>query len=112
MTFRGDKKLMRKLNKMSKMKEAKQIVKTNTTELQSKMQRNAIFIKGYSTGATKRSIELSFENGGLTGLVEPTTEYAPYLEYGTRFMGAQPFVGISFHQQVKQFYNDMNNLVK
>ena len=112
MTFRGDKELMRKLNRMSKMKEAKAIVKDNTTQLQGKMMNNAIFTKGYSVGATKRSIAISFENGGLTGFVEPKTKYSPYLEFGTRYMTAQPFVGISFHQQVKTFYKDMHNLVK
>ena len=112
MTFRGDKELMRKLNRMSKMKEAKEIVKDNTTQLQGKMMNNAIFTKGYSVGATKRSIAISFENGGLTGFVEPKTKYSPYLEFGTRYMSAQPFVGISFHQQVKTFYKDMHNLVK
>ena len=111
-TFRGDKKLMRKLNRMSKMKEAKAIVKDNTTQLQGKMMSNAIFTKGYSIGKTKGSIAIGFENGGLTGTVEPKTKYSPYLEFGTRFMSSQPFVGISFHQQIGTFYNDMNNLVK
>lgn len=119
MTFRGDKKLMRKLNRMSKMKEAREVVKDNTTQLQEKMMNNAVFKGHYRgkkfikpTGATKKSIAISFENGGLTGFVEPKTEYSPYLEFGTRYMSSQPFVGISFHQQVKTFYNDMNNLVK
>ena len=119
MTFRGDKELMRKLNRMSKMKEAKEIVKDNTTQLQEKMMNNAVF-KGHKrgnrfikpTGKTKGSISISFENGGLTGFVEPKTKYSPYLEFGTRYMSAQPFVGISFHQQVKTFYKDMHNLVK
>ena len=119
MTFRGDKELMRKLNRMSKMKEAKAIVKDNTTQLQEKMMNNAVF-KGHKrgnrfikpTGKTKGSISISFENGGLTGFVEPKTKYSPYLEFSTRYMQAQPFVGISFHQQVKTFYNDMNKLVK
>ncbi len=44
------------------------------------------------TGATKNSIEPTFMDGGLTALIGPTTEYAPHIEFGTRFMAASPFM--------------------
>lgn len=44
------------------------------------------------TGALKRSISLSFENGGMDAVVGPHMYYAAYVEYGTRFMRAEPYV--------------------
>ena len=38
------------------------------------------------TGTLKRSIGLNIKDGGLTAVVAPTTDYAEYVEYGTRFM--------------------------
>ena len=43
------------------------------------------------TGATKNSINATQE-GELAWRVGPTTEYAPFLEYGTRYMIARPFL--------------------
>ena len=44
------------------------------------------------TGFLRRSIKLSKGDDGMSVTVEPTAEYAPYLEYGTRFMKEHPFV--------------------
>ena len=45
-------------------------------------------------------------------MVEPTAEYAPYVEFGTRFMNAQPYLKPAFKKQSKQFRKDMNELVR
>lgn len=104
--------LQKKLKKNIKIDDVKRVVKQNGTELDSKIVKNAEFKKGYQTGTTKRSIALSLENNGLTAVVEPVTEYSPYLEYGTRFMEAQPFVGLGYTQQKEIFKKDMKKLVK
>ena len=44
------------------------------------------------TGNLKNSIATSFENDGLTAIVAPHTEYAAYVEFGTRRMSAQPYM--------------------
>lgn len=93
-------------------KEIKNVVKQNGADMQTLMQENADFKKGYQSGTTKRSIGLEIKHGGLTAEVEPKTEYAPYLEYGTRFMDAQPFVKPAYDEQVQQFKKDMQRLVK
>lgn len=90
----------------------KDIVRSNGLEMESKIRENADFKMGYQTGTTKRSVGLNITDGGMTAEVEPTTEYSPYLEYGTRFMEAQPFVRPGFEDQVKQFKKDMEKLVK
>ena len=48
----------------------------------------------------------------MTATVEPTAEYAPYVELGTRFMEAQPFLKPAFEEQKKQFEKDLKELVR
>ena len=97
-------KLAKKLKDNVNLDDVKRVVRKNGADLQRKMQRKADFhghmeyVKGKGlafvapTGATKRSIDLQLADGGFTASSGPTTEYAEYLEYGTRFMEAQPFV--------------------
>ena len=108
----GADKLAKKLKKNIGMDHVKDIVKGNAIELNLKAAKEANFKKGYSTGTTKRSIRFSIEDAGLTGIVEPTTAYAPYLEWGTRRMAAQPFLKPAFDEQKKRFMKDMKNLMK
>lgn len=108
----GLEKLSNKLKKNIKMADVKRVVSTNGAELTNKMTRSANFVKGYQTGTTKRSIQLSKEDSGFTAIVEPGTEYSPYLEYGTRKMEAQPFVGPAFNEQKEIFKKDMKKLVE
>ena len=64
------------------------------------------------TGYLRRSISMSLLEAGLTGIVGPTAEYAPYVEYGTRFMSAQPYVRQAFNYQKVKFMAEMKALVK
>ncbi len=105
-------KLEKALKENATMDDVKRVVRHNGSQLQQKMQANADFTRGYQTGATKRSIGLEITDGGFTAEVEPTTEYSPYLEYGTRFMDAQPFVKPSHDDQSKKFKSDMQKLVR
>lgn len=93
---------------------AKTVVMKNTADLQKDMQKQTFdsFKKGYTVGDTRKSITLSIEDDGLTGKVTPTTEYAMYVEYGTRFMEAEPFVKPSFDRISKKFKQDMDKLVR
>lgn len=93
-------------------KAVKKIVRHHGAELQRVMMRNAIFVKGYSHGDTQRSITFEITQGGFTAVVGPTTDYSPYLEYGTRYMQAQPFVHKSVDEQKVKFFNDLKKLVE
>ena len=110
--FEGLDELEKSLKENVTMQDVKQVVKQNGAELQQKMQTKAEFTKGYQTGTTKRSIGLEIKDTGFTAEVAPTTEYAPYLEYGTRFMEAQPFVRPALEEQERQFKSDMQKLVR
>ena len=104
--------LQKRLKKNVTLDDVKGVVKKNGRELHEKMQDKADFKKGYATGTTKRSIGQEIKDSGFTAEVAPTTEYSPYLEFGTRFMEAQPFVRPAFNEQVQQFKKDMQRLVK
>lgn len=105
-------KLEQRLKSNVELSDVKRVVRKNGSELQKKMQSNADFTRGYATGTTKRSIGLEIKDGGFTADSGPETEYAPYLEYGTRFMDAQPFVRPAFEEQKRKFEKDMQNLVR
>lgn len=118
-TVIGMEKLQKKLRENVDLNEVKKIVKTNGAEMQAETQRNANFKGHYEgkkfvppTGALRRSIGLEITDGGMTAEVEPHTEYAPYVEFGTRFMNAQPYMKPAFKKQSKQFRKDMNELVR
>ena len=105
-------KLEKQLRKNATLNDVKKVVRMNGMGLQQKIQDNADFKKGYQTGETKRSVGLEITDGGMTAESGPTTEYSPYLEYGTRFMDAQPFVKPALDEQEAKFQVDMKKLVK
>ncbi|MFD1385719.1 HK97-gp10 family putative phage morphogenesis protein [Oceanobacillus oncorhynchi subsp. oncorhynchi] len=109
--IKGTGPLIKAMQKKSDLSAVKKVVQLNTSELQRKMQRNATFTKGYSTGTTKRSITSSVSDNGFTGMVSPGTHYSPYLIYGTRFMASQDFFRPSFFEQRKQFISDMERIM-
>ncbi|MGX7349984.1 HK97-gp10 family putative phage morphogenesis protein [Dolosicoccus paucivorans] len=90
----------------------KQVVRTNGADLNAVMVRNAVFVRGYSTGATRRSITLSLDDGGLTARVKPGTHYSVYVEYGTYKMTPQPFVRPSFNTVKTRFISDIERVMK
>lgn len=105
-------KLQKALKKNVTMDDVKRVVRKNGADMQDKMQTNADFTQGYQTGDTKRSIGIEIKDDGFTAEVAPTTEYSPYLEHGTRFMDAQPFVKPAEEAQAAKFKRDMKKLVR
>ncbi len=108
LTMTGTNELRKKLQQNSKLDAVKRVVKMNGAELQAKAQRNA----PVDTGTLKRSISLVLRDGVLTAESEATAEYAPYVEWGTRFMNAQPFMRPAYYAQKEQFKRDLNKIVK
>lgn len=123
--LKGLEKLQTKLQRVAKMEEVERIVEKNGTEMQKKAVSNASKFRGHyegrgknrrfvrPTGATKRSI--SVNSGKIDRFkyrVAPGTDYAAYVELGTRKMSAQPFIKPAFDEQKKLFKNDLERLVK
>lgn len=76
------------------------------------MQQTAQMVVPVDTGTLKRSITSQITDGGLTGEVEPHTDYAAYVEYGTRFQEAQPYMEPAFLQQSRRFEADLKKLAR
>lgn len=118
-TLEGDVELQKAIAKKIKLDDMKRIIKNNGSQLQKKAQKNAQFKGHYEgkkfvkpTGNLKRSIGLDIAANGLTATVEPTAEYAAYVEFGTRFMNAQPYLKPSYDEQMTKFKQDLSKLVK
>lgn len=110
--FEGLEELDAKLKKNVTLNGVKRVVRMHGSELQSKIQEAAVFTRGYSGGYTKRSVDLKIGANGLEASSEPTTEYSPYVEWGTRYMDAQPFVRVGFVKQKELFKKDMKDLTE
>lgn len=115
----GFDKLEAKLKRNMDLGAVRTVVRKNGADLQTKAQKNvpvgtpqSTGIPGYVGGTLKRSVELDITDGGLTAEVEPTVDYAAYVEYGTRFMEAQPYLKPAYDEQKKKFVKDLNELVR
>ena len=97
-----------KLRKNVTLTDVRRVVATNGAELT----RNSQRLAPVDTGKLAGSINLSLEDGGLTAVTRDGVNYGVYVDLGTRFMSAQPFMTPSFNLQAKKFKRDMEMLVK
>ncbi|WP_242324602.1 HK97-gp10 family putative phage morphogenesis protein [Faecalibaculum rodentium] len=114
--MRGLSQLEKKLLKGVSKDKISQVVRLNTAELTQKAKDRAPVSTektnpGGAHGQLKRSIIPSMESGGLAGKVNATVDYAEYVEMGTRFMAAQPYMKPAFDQQKEIFLKDMKKLL-
>ena len=112
--WEGIKELEKSLKDNANLDDVKRVVQTNGDRLNREMKNKAgaAFVKGYSHGDTAGSINTTIVNGGMTAEVGPSTEYAPYVEWGTRFMDAEPFVSPAYNIVKQKFISDMEKLMK
>ena len=68
--------------------------------------------KPISTGDTAGSVNTVITDHGMTANVGPTMSYDPYVEYGTRFMKAEPTIRPAFEKQVPIFKRDLKDIMK
>ena len=100
--------LQAKLKKNVKLEDVKVVVQYNGSE----MQTTANLICPKDTSNLANSITLELTDGGCTAEVEPHMDYAAYVEYGTRYMSAQPYMRPAFMQQSARFKSDLSKLMK
>lgn len=120
----GMKELEKQLKKNASKSEVKSIIKKQGAQLQANAQREADFkghyewVKGKGmvfkppTGNLKGKIKLDIKDGGMTAEVHSEAEYAPYVELGTRFMEAQPFLKPALEKQETSFKKEMRELTE
>ena len=104
----GMEKLQKKLKKNVRLDDVKRVVRHNGAGMQEKAQRNA----PVDTGTLKRGIGLEITDNGMSAEVNPTADYSAYVELGTRFMEAQPYLKPAFDEQKEKFKKDMKKLVE
>ncbi|CDQ20856.1 phage protein, HK97 gp10 family [Halobacillus karajensis] len=89
------------------------IVKNNTIEMtgETKMNERDRFDKGYWTGHTIRNTKTQ-KLGALHYRTFADSEYAGYLNFGTRYMDPTWFLRDAFYKQREKFKEDLDRLVK
>ena len=116
--------LQKQLKKNMSKDEVKRLIRSEGAKPQGKAMREADFKGHYEweagkgmvfkpqTGNLRRNIQLDIVDGGMTAEVYSTAEYAPYVELGTRFMEAQPYLKPALEKQKSSFQKEMRKLVK
>lgn len=123
MEIQGLEELQRDLKKLSETKnDVKDVVKKHGSQMLQKAMKNArhtasggVFAKGYTTGHTRKNLQqngVKISDGGLTATVQSTTDYAAYVENGTRYMEAQPYMKPAYEKQKRLFEEDMEKVVE
>lgn len=64
------------------------------------------------TGNLKRGIISESKRDGLEWETTSTVDYAGYVEYGTRFMDAQPYLKPAFKDEAENMKHDLKRLEK
>ncbi|MRI74098.1 hypothetical protein FDP51_08780 [Enterococcus mundtii] len=105
--IKGLRALDQKLARNIQMKEVRQIIRTNGTEMNETAQRKA----PVDTSFLRRSINFSMLDSGFTAMSMAGADYAGYVEWGTRFMSAQPYMKPAFISQKVRFLTDLRRLV-
>ncbi|AZF91004.1 tail completion or Neck1 protein [Streptococcus phage CHPC931] len=103
--FEGLDEMAQSLLKNASPERRSKVLRKYGSKLKEAAIKRAQFNKGYSTGATRRSITL--EAGSDRAVVEALTNYSGYLEVGTRKMEAQPFMRPALDQVVPEMVEEM-----
>jgi len=106
--IKGISKLEMALKRRMNLDPVKDVIKRHSAEMETKMKRKA----AVDTGFMRRSIKTNIEDSGFTSRTKPTAEYSSYVEYGTRYNNAQPFVRPAYYEQRNKFIKDMKDLMK
>ncbi len=64
------------------------------------------------TGRLKGDIREHYDKDTETSTVYTTVNYAPYLEFGTRFMRAYPFLLPAFNKNIKFIKDSIKSAIK
>lgn len=119
MTIKGLDKLQKALQDKQKLNSVKKVMMRNGAQMQQRSMRYANFKGHYEgnrfvppTGTLRRSILLNMLDEGLTARMTVGMHYGPYVEYGTRYMNAQPFVRPAFNEQSAQLIRELRELTK
>lgn len=77
-----------------------------------RVQNTAIDLSPVDTGFLRESIKVKHYPKEKSSVVYTTTEYAPYVEFGTSKSKPQPFLSPALDQNRKQIESDIKELIK
>ena len=97
-----------RLKKNVKLEDVKVVVQYHGSQ----MEQTARIICPKRSGDLRRSIRLNIVDNGFAAEVAPHMNYAGYVEWGTRYMAAQPYIRPAFMQQSARFKADLAKLMK
>lgn len=104
------KKLDRKIKNLSELKKAGAVVKFHTSVIQN----IATQLTPVDTGELKKSWRNNFkqDGSGIKAEVGNVKEYAGYVEKGTRFMDAQPYLKPAVDNDAPDYIKDLKKAIK
>lgn len=102
------KRLMDALDSGKYRKQAERIIAYHTADLHQRSQRKV----PVKTGHLKRSGAADVDTDKLEGRVKYSADYAGYVEKGTRFMDARPYLKPSLNEVKPLFIKDLKRLSK
>ncbi|WP_416458375.1 HK97-gp10 family putative phage morphogenesis protein [Streptococcus thermophilus] len=105
LTFYGLDEMSQSLLKNASSERRSKVLRKHGSKLKEAAVKRAQFNKGYSTGATRRSITLQVQSD--KAIVEALTSYSGYLEVGTRKMEAQPFMKPALEEVVPKMVEEL-----
>lgn len=106
--IKGAKALKKQLTEDAELKLVKRLIQYHTGQLNTKALEKA----PVDTGFLKRSLTVAMEDDGMTGRVKATADYAGYVEKGTRFMAAKPYLEPSLNEVKPGFLDDLKRMRK
>lgn len=107
-TIKGMDELIKTLDPGPVTQKSSEVVRRYAAEVQS----GAVRRVPVKTGFLKRSITAPFiSDGGLTATITAWAEYAPYVELGTRFKAAKPFMRPSIQEVMPRFMAALANSI-
>ncbi|WP_432368683.1 HK97-gp10 family putative phage morphogenesis protein [Staphylococcus chromogenes] len=89
-----------------------QIMARKAVEMNGRVKKQArtVMIKGYWTGNLSRMIETT-RNGKLSYTVSSDAKYSGFLEYGTRYMNAEPFMYPVYFEIARELRKELKDLI-
>ncbi|HFU6522521.1 TPA: HK97 gp10 family phage protein [Enterococcus hirae] len=100
--------LIEAIEEAKKLDDVKAIVKNDTAYMANRIAEETPVKSGY----LKRTEVPFIKDDGMTGEVRAFADYAPYVEYGTRYMYGRFYMKKGHAAAAKRFLNDMEALVK
>lgn len=106
-SIKGDKELIRRVKKLSDKRKVKQAVALSANDVMRKAQAKA----PVDTGHLKESINVK-EVTQTKAIIIANSDYSGYVEFGTRYMRAQPYMRPAVKEVVPEFQEQLWKAVK